>query len=61
MLSPIAFIIANLLIYWSGLEVIWKLGVVLVIGYVIIGVAMALDPQRPPLDWKIGAVAAVST
>jgi amino acid transporter len=51
-LAPIAFIIANLLIYWSGLEVIWKLGVVLVIGYVIIGVAMALDPQRPPLDWR---------
>ncbi|MGN6796327.1 MAG: APC family permease [Streptosporangiaceae bacterium] len=51
-LAPIAFIIANLIIYWSGLEVIWKLGVVLVIGYVIIGVCMALDPQRPPLDWK---------
>jgi amino acid transporter len=51
-LAPIAFIIANLLIYWSGLEVIWKLGVVLVIGYVIIGVCMALDPQRPPLDWR---------
>ncbi len=51
-LAPIAFIIANLLIYWSGLEVIWKLGVVLVIGYVIIGVAMAFDPQRPPLDWR---------
>jgi len=50
--APIAFIIANLIIYWSGLEVIWKLGVVLVIGYVIIGVCMALDPQRPPLDWR---------
>ena len=24
----------------------------LVIGYVIIGVCMALDPQRPPLDWR---------
>jgi amino acid transporter len=51
-LAPAAFIIANLLIYWSGFEVIWKLGVVLVIGYVIIGIFMALDPQRPPLDWK---------
>ena len=51
-LAPIAFIIANLIIYWSGLETIWKLGVVLVIGYVIIGVCMALDPQRPPLDWR---------
>ena len=43
---------ANLLIYWSGFEVIWKLGVCIVIGYVLIGVSMAFDPQRPPLDWK---------
>jgi amino acid transporter len=50
--GPLAFIIANLLIYWSGLEVIWKLGIVLVIGYVIIGIAMAFDQNRPPLDWK---------
>jgi len=50
--APAAFVVADLLIYWSGFEVIWKLGVVLVIGYVIIGIFMALDPQRPPLDWK---------
>ena len=43
---------ANLLIYWSGFEVVWKLGICLVIGYVLIGVSMAFDPQRPPLDWK---------
>jgi len=51
-LAPAAFVVADLLIYWSGFEVIWKLGVVLVIGYVIIGIFMAMDPQRPPLDWK---------
>jgi amino acid transporter len=51
-LAPAAFVVADLLIYWSGFEVIWKLGVVLVIGYVIIGICMAVDPQRPPLDWK---------
>ncbi len=51
-LAPAAFIIANLLIYWSGFEVVWKLGVVLVIGYVIMGILIARDPQRPPLDWK---------
>ena len=51
-LAPAAFVVADLLIYWSGFEVIWKLGVVLVIGYVLIGIFMALDPQRPPLDWK---------
>ena len=51
-LAPVAFIVADLLIYWSGFEVVWKLGVVLVIGYVIMGVMMAFDPQRPPLEWK---------
>jgi amino acid transporter len=51
-ISPLAFIIANMLIYWSGLEVIWKLGVVIVIGYVLIAFSMAFDQNRPPLDWK---------
>jgi amino acid transporter len=51
-LSPVGFIIANLIIYWSGLEVIWKLGVVLIIGYVLIGICMAFDRERPPLDLR---------
>ena len=51
-MSPLAFVIAGLIMYWSGFEVIWKLGIVLVIGYVLIGISMAFDPQRPPLDWK---------
>jgi amino acid transporter len=51
-LSPVAFVIANLIIYWSGLEAIWKLGVCIVVGYVLIGICMAFDSQRPPLDWK---------
>jgi amino acid transporter len=51
-LAPLAFIMSNLLIYWSGFEVLWKLAIAIVIGYVLIGVFMAFDPQRPPLDWK---------
>ena len=31
---------------------LWKLAIAIVIGYVLIGVFMAFDPQRPPLDWK---------
>jgi amino acid transporter len=50
--SPLAFVIANMLIYWSGFEVVWKLAVVLVIGYVLIGLSMAFDQNRPPLDWR---------
>jgi len=51
-LAPAAFVVADLLIYWSGFEVVWKLGVVLVIGYVVIGISMVFDQNRPPLDWK---------
>ena len=50
--APIAFMISSIIIYWTGLETIWKLGVCIVVGYVLIGVCMAFDPQRPPLDWK---------
>jgi len=49
--APVGFIIANFIIYWSGFEVVWKLGICIVIGYVIIGICMAFDPQRP----KMGA------
>jgi hypothetical protein len=52
LMAPLAFIIANLIIYWSGFEVIWKLGICIVVGYVLIGIAMAFDQNRPPLDWK---------
>jgi amino acid transporter len=55
-IAPLGFIIANLIIYWSGFEVIWKLGIVIVIGYVIILICMAFDKQRPnlldPKAWK---------
>ena len=51
-ISPLAFVICGMLIYWSGFETVWKLGIVLVIGYILIGVSMAYDKQRPPLDWK---------
>jgi len=51
-LAPASFVIADLLIYWSGWEIVWKLGIVLIIGYVLMGISMAFDSQRPPLDWK---------
>lgn len=51
-IAPLAFILANMLIYWSGFEILWKLAIAIVIGYVLIGIFMAFDKQRPPLDWK---------
>jgi amino acid transporter len=54
-LAPLAFIVATLIIYFSGFLTIWKLGIVLVIGYVVIGTCMAFDKDRPSLNiqqWK---------
>jgi amino acid transporter len=51
-LCPIAFIVANLMIYWAGFEVVWKLGIAIVIGYVLIGISMLFDKQRPPMEWR---------
>jgi amino acid transporter len=51
-LSPLAFVIADLLIYWSGWLVVWKLGFVLLIGYIIMA-SFRLSPKlRPPLEFK---------
>jgi amino acid transporter len=51
-LGPLAFVIADLLIYWSGWEVVWKLGVVLAIGYIIMGAFRISKNLRPPLQFK---------
>jgi amino acid transporter len=51
-IAPLAFIFANMLIYWSGFEVLWKLAIAIVAGYVLIGISMYFDKERPPLDWK---------
>ena len=51
-LGPIAFIVANLIIYWSGFTTLWKLGIAMLIGYALIGIFMAGDSQRPKLEWR---------
>ncbi len=50
--SPLAFIFACEIIYWSGFDTVWKLGIAIVAGYILIGTWMAFDKQRPPLDLK---------
>jgi amino acid transporter len=51
-MSPLAFIFACEIIYWSGFDTVWKLGICIVVGYVLIGISMFFDSDRPPLDWK---------
>jgi amino acid transporter len=53
-LAPLSFIVANLLILWSGWTTDWKLGVAILIGYVILGInrLFHLNDVRPVLDWR---------
>jgi amino acid transporter len=50
-ISPLAFIVAGLIIYWSGFEVVWKLGVAIVLGYIIIGMYHSDRPEVPKINW----------
>jgi len=51
-LAPVAFVVANLIIYWSGFETVWRLGVAIVLGYVLIGITMALEKDKPAPNLK---------
>jgi amino acid transporter len=53
-LSPLAFVVANLLILWSGWATDWKLGVAILIGYVILigNRVFKLNPITPQLDLR---------
>jgi amino acid transporter len=53
-LAPLSFVVANLLILWSGWTTDWKLGVAILIGYVILAanVVFKLNPVTPQLDLK---------
>lgn len=50
--APLGFVVASLIIYWSGWPVVWRLGVALAIGLVLIGInaAFRLNPRLPRFD-----------
>jgi amino acid transporter len=56
-ISPLSFVIASFIIYWSGWDTLWRLGIAIVLGYVLLGsyAAYAVKkglPNAPKLDWK---------
>ena len=55
--APIAFIISGLIILWSGWETDWKLGVAILIGYVILALSRGLHLNDHPthLNWRAAA------
>jgi amino acid transporter len=55
-MSPIAFIAANLIIYWSGFEATWKLLIAMCVGLVLFALTrLAPSANRPPVDLR-GAI-----
>jgi hypothetical protein len=52
--APLAFVVANLLILWSGWTTDYKLGIAIVIGYVILTVnqVFKLNPRRPEFELR---------
>ncbi|MEY9968063.1 amino acid transporter [Streptacidiphilus sp. MAP12-16] len=52
--SPVAFIVANLIIFWSGFDTLWRLGIGIVLGYLLLGASayFKLNARTPHLDWK---------
>jgi len=52
--APLAFVVSNLLILWASWDTDWKLGVAILIGYVILVANQVLDlnPTKPILNWR---------
>ncbi len=56
-ISPLSFVVANLIIYWAGWDTLWRLGVAIVLGYLMLGgyawYATSRNlPDAPRMDFK---------
>jgi amino acid transporter len=52
-MNPMGFCFANLIIYWSGFDVIWKLLGLIFVGRVLFEVAIRrADVNRTDIDWR---------
>ncbi|MFF4360817.1 APC family permease [Streptomyces sp. NPDC001604] len=56
-IAPLSFVVANLIIYWSGWDILWRLGVAVVLGYLLLGgyawwANATNQPDAPRMDFK---------
>jgi len=56
-ISPVSFIVANLIIYWAGWDILWRLGIAVVLGYLLLGgyawwANATNQPDAPRMDFK---------
>lgn len=56
LMAPLAFILANFVIYWTGWGVYSTAMIVMILGYILMGLSfgLKLNPNTPKIDW--GAV-----
>ncbi len=54
-LAPTGFAAANLIIYWTGFDTIWKIGLGIVAGLIIFAITRATSSTKKSIDWA-GAV-----
>ncbi|MDH6126102.1 APC family permease [Kitasatospora sp. GP82] len=57
--SPVAFAISGMIIYWSGWDTLWRLGAAILIGYLLMGSYAAYAkakgaPNAPRMDFGAG-------
>jgi amino acid transporter len=52
-----AFVVANLIIYWTGWDVLWRLYIAIAVGFVLLGIGHLVNPSEflPRLDWRAGS------
>ncbi len=52
-LAPVSFMLANFIVYWAGWGTYSTLMVVMIIGFVLMGISyrFKLNPNQPPIDW----------
>ncbi len=58
-ISPVAFAVASLVIYWAGWDTLWRLGLSILIGYLLLGSYAAYAKSKrlavaPRMDFKAG-------
>jgi len=53
-LSPLAFVVSSEIILWTGWDTDWKLGVAILLGYVILVLnrVLHLNEHKPTLSWR---------
>jgi amino acid transporter len=51
-LAPTAFMAANLIIYWTGWTLIWKLLITIALGFMLLAVVQGTNRTERTLEWR---------